>query len=205
VGFVTLTGLAAGSVQASGLQEQAAGSPLLSSRMNQDARELQMVAMQTHLAGVLTGGDITVSNLLVSFPVGFRFFARQIWEASGTTQVSVPDAATTYLWGCADGQIRLTGTDAVPGGWDNRSACRLAKATAAGGVAVLDLSVQHRARFADASGRVVCENCGAWSPTPDVIPAGVRVEVPAGHQQLLFGTLTVAGTVVVRGKLRMIA
>ena len=203
--FSTLTGVATGSVQASGLQEQVAGNPVLATRMNADDRELQQVSMQTHLAGVLTGGDITVASLLVSFPVGFRFFARQIWEASGTTQVSVPDAATTYLWGCADGQIRQTSTDAVPGGWDNRTACRLAKAVASGGVAVLDLSVAHRARFADAAGRVVCENSGAWSPTPDVIPSGVRVEVPANHQQLLFGTLTVAGTVVVRGKLRMMA
>lgn len=155
MGFATLAGQATGTVQPSGLHEFIAGTPFVAATQSLDLRDLQQAAAQSLLAGVMAGGPVTVSGLVLTFPAGFTYWARQVWQASGTTTYSVPDASTTYVWACSDGVIRPTSTVLSPTGFDGRSCCLVCKAVAAGGVATLDFSGQQRARTADATARKV--------------------------------------------------
>ena len=151
------------------------GQPLVADDQNKDFRDLQELGRQTQLAGVMLATAITATGLTLGFGVGFLYFARQIWVASGTTSYSVPDEAITYLWGCADGILRPSASAATPpAGFDTTQACLLVKATAHLGVVTLDVSVQQRSRYADPAARKVTD--GPLS----LDYANNRVDVSAG-------------------------
>lgn len=157
-----------------------------------------------HLAGVLSGGVCTVSGLVVTVPASTVYVAGgMVWtNASGETQ-SATDDATTYVWGCADGQLRITSTTTPPTGFESGKSCILTKAVAVSGTATLDNSVQHRARTADHTNRIIGENAGVFAPILDTVPATFRGVIPSGSQYNLYNTFTNAGTIVCAGKLRI--
>lgn len=147
---------------------------------------------------MLAGGACTADGLVITVPSGTHYLARNVWYADGNAVVSVPDEATTYIWGCADGETRITSSTTPPTGYDERTACILCRVVATSGVATVDLSVQQRARRT--IGHQVFEGSGAWAPTPDVIASGGVAHVPDGHQIRLMDALTVYGELVVFGK-----
>lgn len=203
-GFKTLSGAAPGDVGAGGLRGVTDGEAIGATAFNGDQTDLQSVGMFGLLAGVLSGGACTASGLKVTIPAGTRYFARQVWEMVYSPSISVPDAATTALWGCSDGKIRQTASASTrPDGFDPRNCCLLTVATTVAGVATVDNSLQERARYADGTSRRALENGGVWAPVPDDIPAAVEAVVPTGHQIELFDSITVAGTLTVHGKMRV--
>ena len=156
----TLAGSAPSQVQSSGLNEFIAGQPLIAATQTLDLRDLQELTRQAELAGVQIAGTITATGLSVSIPAGLQYFARQIWKASGTTTVLVPDGSTSYIWGCSDGLLRVTtsgGSPTLPTGFDARSCCLICKAVAVAGTATITTALQQSARYADATNRLVHE------------------------------------------------
>lgn len=204
--FKTLSGFTSSDVGANGLKQFTSATPPLASDFNNDFTDEQAAAAYGMLAGVLSGGAITAAALNVTIPAGLTYFARQVWINDGSVvTVSVPDASTTYLWGCSDGQIRQTATTTPPSSFDNRTACILTKVVSSGGNAAVDDTARQRARTADGPNHVVSENAPSFAPVMDTIPAGAEVTIAAGSQQFVFDSLLVSGILRVSGKLRITA
>ena len=138
-----------------------------------------------HLSGVLSGGVCTVSGLVVTVPASTVFVAGgMVWtNASGETQ-SVTDDATSYVWACADGQLRITSTTTPPTGFDSGKSCILTRAVAVSGTATIDNGVQHRAETADHTNRMIG---GAFAVTPTNLPSGGYYVVNGNSQYVVFG------------------
>jgi len=202
MGWETISETAAASVGASGLVEWSAGDSLSADDLNNNLADVQGVTLWGMPSGVLAGGACTAAFLVVTVPDGTRYLARNIWCANGNQTISVTDESTTYVWGCADGVLRITSSSTPPVGWDDRTACILCRAVATGGTATVDLSVQQRARLA--IGHQVFEGSGIWAPTPDVIGANGIAHVPDANQISLFDALTVLGELTVYGMCRVV-
>lgn len=202
--FKTSSGQAASAVGANGLVQFTTGVAPTAAQFNSNWADDQAPAMYGMLSGVLEGGaGITAAGgLSVSLAAGLSYYARQVWINDAAVTVGVADASTTWLWGCADGQIRQTTTSSPPSGWTARTACILAKVTSSGGaVTAVDLTAQEQARIAAA--RLAAENAPVSAPAADVIPGGASVLVPAGAQQMLMDSLLVQGAYLVRGKVKV--
>lgn len=143
------------STGSNGLPQFNAGAALSASDLNNALGGLQQAGMMSLLAGVLIGGVCAAAGLNVTIPAGTAYFAGQVWTASAAAVIAVPDGAASYLWGCADGQIRKTTSPAAPVGFTTRSACLLTVATATGGVATVTNTAQQRSRCADSAARTV--------------------------------------------------
>lgn len=198
MGWKTISGTIAANAGASGLIEWSAGDGLAASDINANHADGQTPVMYGMPTGVLSGGICTADALVVTVPIGTHYLARNVWYSDGNATVSVPDEATTYIWGCADGELRTTANTTPPTGYDERTACILCRVVATSGVATVDLSVQQRARRT--IGHQVFEGSGAWAPTPDVIASGGVAHVPDGHQISLMDSLTVYGDLTAYGK-----
>lgn len=154
------------------------------------------------LSGVLEGGVCTVSALNVTVPINTVYVAGGIvWKTLVGEVQAVTDNATTYIWGCADGEVRITSTTTPPTDFTERTACILTKAVAVSGTATLDNTVQQKAMYS-ASRMMSLNNLGLF-PSVDSIPSGAVATIPSGSQYRLFGSLTNAGTLTNRGKLRI--
>lgn len=197
----TISGTAQASVGASGLKEFAANAPLFASELNRDFQDVQAPALYALASGVLAGGVCTASGLTVTVPAGTLYYARAVWLSDSAMHYTVPDGATTYLWGCADGIVRMTSTLAPPGGWNYRTACLLCRATTSGGIAVADNSVQWLARQITA-GHQVQETAGVY-PLADYVADGSALSVPDRTQMQIMDSLTVYGALAVYGKARV--
>lgn len=194
------------SAAASGLKEWASGDALAATDLITDLRDEQEAARLGLLSGLLAGGVCTASALNVTVPVDTVYFARSVWQVvTSAAVIGVPDNATTYLWGCSDGQIRQTSTTTPPTSFDNTTACIIIKATAVSGVITLDFSVAQWARQAWGAARVTTENNPSFAPVMDTVPLGATVIIPVGSQQQLFGSLQVSGSLIVRGRLKVTA
>lgn len=198
MGWKTTSGTLAANAGASGLVEWSAGDGLAASDLNANHADGQTPAIYGLPSGILAGGACSADALAVTIPSGTYYLARNVWYADGNAVVNVSDEATTYIWGCADGELRTTSSATPPTGYDERTACILCRAVATGGAASVDLSVQQHARRT--IGHAVYEGSGAWSATPDVIASGAVAVVPDAHQIRLMDTLTALGTLVVYGK-----
>ena len=179
--FATMAGNAPSSVAHSGLIEATSGLPYSAAALNSALEDLQTPAKWGLLAGVLVTGVITGSGLNVAFPAGFTYFAGQVWKCGATTTINVPDTSVSYIWGCSDGQLRTSASAAtVPAGFDSRSACLLCKATAAGGVATVDVTVQQKARSADSAARKVADGPLSLDYANNVIDlSGAALKIPS--------------------------
>lgn len=208
MGFQTVNGLTTSQTDAQGLITwgTAPYDVIQSTPFNATFRDLQEAGHYQLLPGVIEGGVCTAAGLTVSVPANTVAFARQVWIASGTTSVNVADNQTSYVWLCADGEVRATSALATfPTSFDGRSACLLCQATAVSGVVTIDLSVQQKARTAYGDARRVCEGNAGSFPLMDVVPSGVTMWLPPESQTMLFDRLQVSGTVNVGGRLRVYA
>lgn len=151
--WTTAGGATPAEVGASGVREWSDGDPLYAAELVRALKDDQGAGLWGLLSGVLEGGVCTGSGLTVTVPSGTRYLARVVWGTDTDAAVAVSDAATTYLWGCSDGVVRMTTGATPPTGFDGRSACILCKAVASGGTATVDLSVQQRAVYGDATNR----------------------------------------------------
>lgn len=129
---------------------------------------VQEPALYGLLPGVLAGGVCTAAALVVTVPVGTRYFARGVWEVvTAANTINVPDAATTYVWGTSAGTLATSAAaGTAPAGFTRQTACLLTKAVAAAGAATVDNSVQHKARTVDATARIVTEGGTVLSARP---------------------------------------
>lgn len=202
MGWKTISGTIAANAGASGLIEWSAGDGLAASDINANHADGQTPVMYGMPTGVLSGGICTADALVVTVPIGTHYLARNVWYSDGNATVSVSDEATTYIWGCADGELRTTANTTPPTGYDERTSCILCRVVATGGVAAVDMSVQQRARHT--VGHQVFEGSGSWAPTPDVIGPGGIAHVPDGHQLALMDNLTCYGELTVYGMLRVL-
>lgn len=202
MGWKTISGTIAANAGASGLIEWSAGDGLAASDINANYADGQAPFMYGLPSGVLSGGACTAVGLVVTVPTATHYLARNVWYADGNAVVSVSDEATTYIWGCADGELRTTANTTPPTGYDERTSCILCRVVATGGVAAVDMSVQQRARHT--VGHQVFEGSGSWAPTPDVIVRGAVAHVPDGHQMQLMDALTVYGELVTYGTMHVV-
>lgn len=182
-----------------GLPELSDGVPLLAATMNKLLRDLQPASYNAQFAGVLAGGVCYTEALDVKIPAGTSYFAKQVWTLDALQSVSVSDDATTYLWGCSDGVIRVTDDTNPPDGFDATTACILTRANAANGYATIDNTVQQRARVARGDNRFVSDN-GGFMPQPISIPEGVTCLIDVGFQYIFQCPFEVNGTLIVNGR-----
>ncbi len=195
-------GVSGGAPGGGGFVRATSGSPLSSGLLNQNSGDAMAAAVNALPAGLVSGGACTASGLNVTIPSGTRYVARTRWTFDADQVVAVPDGATTYLWGCSDGVVRQTATTTFPTGYDQSSACILAKAVAASGVVTLDPGAAQWARAWDSNSRC-WDNGGVWAPQPYVVSTGSMAVVPASHQQRLYGDVPIYGTLMVTGRLRV--
>lgn len=167
-------------------------------------KELLQGGMYQGLAGVLAGGVCTAATNVVTIPANTYYIAGGVgWFNASAHTESVADG-TLYLWGCSDGEIHTSSDTTPPTGFTTRTACIITKAVTTGGVAVLDNSVQQRARTADGTNRIIGENAKVFAPVLDTIPAGFVGVVPSGSQYVVHGKLTLSGgKLTLLGKLRL--
>lgn len=131
--ITTLGGLVNGQTTTGGALQVTSGSPLAASDLVAGLTDAAGIARQCLRAGVLAGAIPTASGLTVTIPHGTVYVAGAVWTISGGSNVVVPDASTTYIWGCADGALRTTSTTTPPTGYDATTACILCKVVASGG------------------------------------------------------------------------
>lgn len=209
--FSTPNGYVGGTVNAKGVKSFAG--TLATSDLQNTYQDEQEPSAWGLLSGVLVTEAITAVGLLVSIGVGLTYYARTVWIAAGTTQITVANI-TQYLWGCADGVMRLTTTDAPPGGFDNTKSCLLARIVGSGGsCTITQAGFQQSARYADpatrqvidgallndsANGRVITQG---WMPQATDVPTGMVADVADGYQAYRFGLLTIEGALTVEGSL----
>jgi hypothetical protein len=201
MGWQTIAGTTQANAGASGIKEFSASAPLAASELNRDFQDVQNPVAYGLASGVLVGGICTASGLTVTVPDGTIYYARACWLANGAQVYNVPDDATTYLWGCADGVVRQASAPSPPYGWDFRTACLLCKVTAASGNAVVDNSVQWKARRTDGA-HMVQETAGVY-PVADYVPDGSALMVPDRGQIHIIDSMTVYGGLSVYGKARV--
>lgn len=205
----TGAGLVHGDVGALGIKTYGANEALTASDLNNSLADEQTPAALSLLAGVLSGGACTGTTLLnVTIPSGTSYYARQVWTFDADAVLSsVADNATTYFWGCSDGQIRNSADTTPPGGFDNRTACIITKAVALAGVVTMDNTVQQKGRYADAVNRCIVEGApligGGFLGDMDTIPLGVAAKVKVGYQKELFGRFRIIGKVTICGRVRV--
>ena len=203
--FKTLSGQADTLLAApSGINEWVSGDTPTAAEFNNNLADAYGYPYYSVLAGVMSGGVCTFATLVVTVPTSTIYYARQLFVSDSGTNITVPDAATTYVWGCSDGELRITSSTTPPASFDTRTACILCSVAASGGVITsIDLAVQQRCRYADPANRVQGENAGLWAPIPDSIPSGLTLDIPTDHQITVWDELLVTGTVYVSGKLRL--
>jgi hypothetical protein len=78
-----------------------------------------------------------------------------VWKTLVGETKAATDNATNYLWGCADGELRVTSTTTPPTGFESGKSCILVKGTAVAGVVTLDHTAQQRARTSDHTNRTI--------------------------------------------------
>ena len=157
MGWVAANGLAPAAVGADGIVAFSTGDVPDAADFDANFTAPLDVAGYGLAAGVLAGGVCTAAALVVTIPDGTTYYARQVWAADGDATVNVTDEATTYVWGCSDGVVRITATSTPPSSFDARTACLLTVATATGGTASVDNTLQWAARQTDAASGVVVE------------------------------------------------
>lgn len=202
--FQTLSGLLSAAVGTNGLKAYSAA-PLASADLNNTFGDGQGPTVYGLASGVLAGGACTASVLNVTIPAGTAFYARQVWVNAADIVQPVTDSATSWIWGCSDGQVRVTtgATISLPGGWDGASACLLTKAVASGGAAVVDNAQAQLARRVDNTNRLT-NDFGVFAQAA-VVPSGATAIVPSGYQRSWFARLSVQGRLSVRGRVRISA
>lgn len=170
-----------------GLNEWVTGDMPTAAEFNANFREGIAVSDRALLSGLLAGGVCTALDLDVTIPSGTTYYARVGWTLTDDEVVAVPDEQTTYIWGCADGVLRQTDTNAPPTGFDGDTACLITKAVASGGSAVVDNSVGQWARRVDSSTRTVTEGPMAVDYAEGVVavplldlPEGAAPTAPVG-------------------------
>jgi hypothetical protein len=167
-------------------------------------KDISQAFQYQSLCGVLSGGVCTAALLVVTVPAGTYYVAGgMVWHNESAETATVADAATNYVWGCCDGELRVTTTLTQDIDFSGNRSCLLTKSVASGGVAVLDNSVQQRARTADHTNRIVGENALVFAPVLDSVPATFRGTIPLGSQYAVFDKFANAGTLVINGKLRV--
>ena len=158
------------------------------------------VADATHRcapAGRLGGPDPTASGLTVTLPAGTSYLAGVVWTADADVQVVVGGSTTTYVWGCADGQVRTTTALSPPTGWSWRSAALLAIAIA--GVSAATVSTP-------GWGAPNTSAVAWYTPlpvSPRLIPEDVAAVIPEEGSAALIGPLSVYGQLDVYGILEV--
>lgn len=178
--WTTLAGTTAAAADAYGLKTLASGAAPSANDFNYNWRDAIRGGAWALQPGVISGGVCTAANLVVTIPQNTIYYARSQWtNADAAATSTVPDDATTYLWGCSDGEIRQTANTTPPLGYDVSTACILCKATAAGGTATVDLTVQQKARLAD-NARILTANNQTDSYTLVIGDAGKVIEVNKG-------------------------
>lgn len=207
MGFQTVNGLAESVVDDRGLivWGSAPYDTISAAALNATLKDSQNADYYGLLPGVLVEQVLTATGLTLNVPVGLVYYARQVWVSAGTTTLLLPDNATSFVWLCADGVLRYTASASVyPTSFDGQSCALLARCvTLSGVVTTIDTSVRQYARRAYGGGRIAAENAAHWGPTPDSIPAGVTLVVPAGSQLWLFGSLSGDGVILGDGKVRV--
>ena len=198
----TINGTTAATAGTSGLKEFASGDTIGATDLLRDMKDPQDAHSYGHVVGVLSGGVCTASGLTVTIPSGTLVLCRSVWQASGAQTQAVTDNATSYVWLCADGETRITSSTTPPASYDERTAAILCRTVAASGTAVVDLSVQQRARSSTTT-RFVGEGSAWFAGTADTIPDGGWAECPDGTQVRLMDYLTVTGTLRVSGKVKV--
>lgn len=177
----TINGTDHSAVNAQGLNGITNNDPILAGPFNADQADLQEASTQQMLSGVLAGGVCTASGLNVTIPSGTVWYARQCWKVTSNFVYSCTDSQVTWIFGCADGVIRVTaGSFAYPAAFDGTTAVLLTKASASGTVTLLN-SVQHKARVADHANRVVKDgplNLDYANGIVDASP-GIALQLPA--------------------------
>lgn len=147
--------------------------------------DTQQVARYESLCGVLEGGVCTVAALIVTVPTGTIYVAGgMVWKTTSSETKQVTDGsgspATTYLWGCCDGELRTTSDTTPPPGFEGNKSCVITKTSALNGVATLDNSVQQKAQYASHTARFVSpSNLGLFA-TPKRVPTGGVAVIPDG-------------------------
>ena len=192
--FVTLSNLTASDVGQEGIHAFS-NTVLSADNLNTLGLDLLSPARESLLAGVLSGGICTASGLNVTIPANTSFVAQQYWVTESSVVVSVPNSATTYIWLCADGQSRQTTTTTPPDGFTLYTACIATKATAAGGNATLDNTVQHKARSVDPETRIVTDGNLSIDPEGETVTVtgifdvteGITVNGSAPENYILLG------------------
>ena len=203
----TMAGTTPAQANANGLQGVKAGYPLIDTVYNGDQRDIQEGHVQALLAGVIAGGVCTASGLNVTIPNGTIYYARQVWQLTADVVISVPDAATTLLWGCCDGVIRQTASS-FPSGYDGTNSCLIAQGTASGGTMTL-AGGQHKGRQLDHTNRTVKDGpllIDYANAVVDASAGALRIpsfssdpSVPATGTYIWFNTSTNTAKVSVNG------
>lgn len=202
--FATIAGNTVAGTNANGLYAFTANSTLSAATLLAEFLDMLQSARYETLAGVLSGGVCTVSNLTVTVPANTIFVAGgMVWTNSGAETKAVTDDATTYVWARCDGELDITSSTTPPTGFENGKACILTRAVAVSGTATIDNDYQQRARTADHTNRVIGENAKVFAPVMDTIPSGFVGVIPSGSQYNIFGTLTNAGKITCSGKIRI--
>jgi hypothetical protein len=135
--ITTLSGTLPTAVTAAGVRNYTTGDAVSAAGLQADLGDAYAPAMYCLPAGVVLGFACTASGLSVTIPAGSVWFARQVWLVTGDITVTVPDNATTYLWGCSDGVIRQTSSTTPPTGYTAYTAAIVAQVSASSGVATV--------------------------------------------------------------------
>lgn len=194
-------------VGSTGVLEFTTGTAVGSANLTKDFRDAYQPATWGMCAGVLAGGVCTASGLVITVPAGTYYYASQVWYASSSTTVNVPDNSTTYVWGCSDGVLRVTATSSPPIGFTRSQSCLLVLVTSVSGVCTLNLAIQDAARIADNTNRIVTEYNAqigfGFVSEMDTVPAAAVITIPSGYQQTLFEPVVVSGSIICNGRLRV--
>lgn len=190
-----------------GVFEYASGYSFTGDDLTKDFKDAQAAPALSLPSGILAGGTCTSSGVLVNVSAGIYYYATSVWWGQTDTSITVTDNATTYIWGCSDGNLRITSTTAPPLGFTRSQACLIVKCTATSGVVVFDYTAQDIAQTVDNTNRTLTANSShigyGWISEQDTLPATSTVTIPAGYQSALFGAVVINGVLIVGGRLRI--
>jgi hypothetical protein len=180
----TVSGLAAEDTGDTGIFEMVTGETLVADPWNKTFKDLQIPARYALLPGILEPpgliGSITASALDVTIASGTSWYAQGVYTLDDAFVISVADDATTRLYARSDGVISSDTT-----GFLASQFCILCDVIAADGVAIIDLTVQQRARYADPDFRFVTDT-GGFMAQPSEISDSMVCVVPEGFQTIFY-------------------
>lgn len=162
---------------AEGYRSWATGEVPTAAEFNADRSDVIAITSSSHVTGALSTFTATAAGLVVTIPDGASWYCKFPFRCNGDTTITVPDNSDSWIFACADGELRVSSSANPPDGWSNSDSCLLCKVSAAGGNATVINGERWYARRVDAN-RVVTDGAIAISQS-QVTLDGMLVFDPA--------------------------